>query len=337
MKECLNCQTPLPEVAKFCPNCGQKNRDGRVSVTEFFSIFFDTYFNIDSNIFKTAFGLFVPGRLTTQFFEGRRKSYLHPLRIFLLMSAFYIAVIGFQINGFLSEKADNMSKEVHEYFVKDEVLNQIDSIQNIQIINQSNCVDTSLVDSLRSLYEVSILDSLGEDINLSVARGAKIRLQDFYNQSIPDLVEKYEITDWKEIMMLKQLRRFVNDPDKYIQTIIGNIIWLILLLMPLIALMLKLYYVRHGYYFVEHLVFSFHFNAFAFFLVGMATWISGSNGGAVLAANFTAAIFLFFAMKKFYQQSYPKTFLKWLLLLFTYFMSTVFLVAILLTVSFVMF
>jgi len=337
MKECLNCQTSLPEVAKFCPNCGQKNRDGRVSVTEFFSIFFDTYFNVDSNIFKTAFGLFIPGRLTTQFFEGRRKSYLHPLRIFLLMSAFYIAVIGFQINGYLSVKADNMSKEVQAYFVKNEVLNQIDSIQSIQFLNQSSCVDTSFIDSLRNIYESNVLDSLDGGTIIIGEQSEEISIQKFYESSVEELAEEYDINDLKEIMLLKQAKRFINDPDKYIQTIIGNIIWLILLLMPVIALMLKLYYVRHGYYFVEHLVFSFHFNAFAFFLAGMVTWISGANGGAVLAANFAAAIFLFFAMKKFYQQSYPKTFLKWLLVLFTYFMSTVILVAILLTVSFVMF
>jgi len=190
---------------------------------------------------------------------------------------------------------------------------------------------------LRSIYETNILDSLS-GVNVSLAGGAsEIPVQDFYKSSIPELVEKYKITDWKEIFMMKQMRRFINDPDKFIQTIIGNFIWLILLLMPLIALMLKLYYARHGFYFVEHLVFSFHFNAFAFFLVGSVTWIFDASGGAVLTANLAAAIFLFLAMKKFYQQSTGKTFLKWLILLFTYFMITLFLTTLLLGVSFVMF
>lgn len=338
MKDCLNCQTSLPEVAKFCPNCGQKNTDGKVSVTEFFRIFFDTYFNIDSSIFRTAIGLFVPGRLTQQFFEGRHKSFLHPMRLFLLTAAFYIAVLGFQINGFLSEKADTMSKSVHEYFVKNEVLNQIDSIQRVQLLDKSNCVDTAFVDSLRSIYELNILDSLNGNIDITLARGeANIPIQDFYKSSIPELVEKYEVTDWKEIVLMKQTRRFINDPDKFIQTIIGNLIWMIILLMPTITLMLKLYYARHGFYFVEHLVFSFHFNAFAFFLVGLATWISDGNLSIFFGANFIASIFLFFAMKKFYDQSIGKTFLKWLLLLFTYFMISLILVMILLGVSFVMF
>ncbi len=338
MKNCLNCQTTLPEAAKFCPNCGQKNTDGKVSVTEFFRIFFDTYFNVDSSIFRTAIGLFIPGRLTKQFFEGRHKSFLHPMRLFLLTAAFYIAVLGFQINGYLSKKAESMSKAVQEYFVKNEVLNQVDSIQRVQLLEKSNCVDSSFVDSLRSIYELSILDTLEGNIDITLARGeASIPIQDFYKSSIPELVEKHKISDWKQIMLMKQTKRFVNDPDKFIQTIIGNLIWMILLLMPTIALMLKLYYVRHGFYFVEHLVFSFHFNAFAFLLVGLTTLICEGNTKIFVAANFIAAIFLFFAMKKFYQQSIGKTFLKWLLLLFTYFMIILFLVTMLLGVSFVMF
>ena len=338
MKDCLNCQTTLPEAAKFCPTCGQKNSDGKVSVTEFFRIFFDTYFNIDSSIFRTAVGLFVPGRLTKQFFEGRHKSFLHPMRIFLLTAAFFIAVLGFQINGFLSEKADNMSKAVHGYFVKNQVLSQIDSIQRIQLLEKTTCVDTSFVDSLRSIYEINVLDSLKGTVNITFG-GDKgiIPIQDFYKSSIPELTEKYNVTEWEEILMMTQMKRFIAAPNKYIQTIIGNLIWMILLLMPAIALMLKLYYARHGFYFVEHLVFSFHFNAFAFFLVGLVTWIFDGSLGMFLGANFIATIFLFFAMKKFYQQSIGKTFIKWLLLLFTYFMIIIVLVTILLGVSFVMF
>ena len=47
---CLNCHIPLMNNEGFCHKCGQKNTDGRLTVKELFSHFFDNVFNLDSKI-----------------------------------------------------------------------------------------------------------------------------------------------------------------------------------------------------------------------------------------------------------------------------------------------
>ena len=339
MKECLNCHKNLTEEAKFCSYCGQKARASRVTIWSFFKTFFETYFNLDSTIFKTTRDLFIPGQLTFRFFEGKRKSYLHPLRIFLITAAFFIAILAGHLNNYVTTEADKISKGVHEYFVTQEMLSEIDSIQKVYFSENLECNTFNIQDSLRAMYKSQILDTINQDIVFTVENGEgqviNLKIEEIYSKSADDLIEELELTDWKGKMSIRQMKKFVDDPDGLIRSAIGNSIWMVLLLMPAIALFLKLIYFRNGYYFVEHLVFSFHFNSFAFLLMGILLWIS--NLSAIMFGNLFIIIFLFLAMRKYYQQSIFKTFLKWFLLMIGYFLSVCIFFVIMLLFSFIIF
>ena len=43
---CRNCDQLLPNNAFFCPYCGQRNTDGRITFGEIFSQFMDNLFNL---------------------------------------------------------------------------------------------------------------------------------------------------------------------------------------------------------------------------------------------------------------------------------------------------
>ena len=341
MKECLNCHKTFTEGSKFCNHCGQKTRPGKLTLWEFFKIFFDTYFNLDSTVFRTIRDLFIPGRLTVRFFEGKRKSYFHPLRTFLLTAAFFIAILGGHLNKYVSTEADKLSKGVHEYFVKQETLSEIDSIQQTFFDENLECKTFNIQDTLRAKYKTQILDSLNQNITFQVNDGEGKRLnmkvEEIYSKSADELIEELELTDWDDKLGVRQMKKFVEDPDGLIRFFIGNMIWMTLLLMPTIALFLKLFYFRNGNFFVEHLVFSFHFNSFAFLLMGTILWIWDVDLKAISLGNFIIIIFLFLAMKLYYKQSILKTFLKWCLLLGGYFFSVIIFFGIMLIFSILIF
>ena len=87
---CPNCNNVFPKDAKYCPACSQKTRSGKVTVREYLSDFFDQVFNLDSKLFKTLGALFIPGKLTKEYFLGKRKSYAPPIRLFLVMVIIFL-------------------------------------------------------------------------------------------------------------------------------------------------------------------------------------------------------------------------------------------------------
>lgn len=83
----------LDDVYNYCPMCGQENNDNNVSVGTLIHDFFSNYFAFDSKLAKTVVPFFTkPGYITNRYFEGKRMSYAHPLRMYLIISLFYFFI-----------------------------------------------------------------------------------------------------------------------------------------------------------------------------------------------------------------------------------------------------
>jgi hypothetical protein len=94
---CLNCRQPLQETANFCPACGQENNDRRVSFRELAGDVLNSLFSYDSQFAHSLLPfLFFPGKLTNEFLQGRRKRYIHPLRLYFACS--FIFFLLFSLN-----------------------------------------------------------------------------------------------------------------------------------------------------------------------------------------------------------------------------------------------
>jgi hypothetical protein len=87
---CLNCHYPTAELDSFCPNCGQKNTDGKTTMHDLWHEFVHSWLHIDGKIFNTLFAVFNPGKLTEQFFKGRHKRYVHPVQLLFVIGGLYI-------------------------------------------------------------------------------------------------------------------------------------------------------------------------------------------------------------------------------------------------------
>ncbi len=86
-QNCPECAAPL--VGQYCHRCGEKPPDAHdLTMKHFLHHGLHELTHFDSKIFRTVQALlFRPGLLTVEYLAGRRKRYVLPLRLFLVIFA----------------------------------------------------------------------------------------------------------------------------------------------------------------------------------------------------------------------------------------------------------
>ncbi len=103
LRDCASCGTPLQ--GRWCHVCGEKAIEpGDLTVSRYVRDLTSKAFDADSRVYRTVRTLvFEPGRLTAEYLAGRRKSYMSPVGLFLLMNILFFVVQPFvNINTFNS-------------------------------------------------------------------------------------------------------------------------------------------------------------------------------------------------------------------------------------------
>ena len=90
MIQCLNCGAELS--GSFCSACGQRAVPANPSVAEIAGDAWQELSGLDGRVAATFRSLLRPGRLTTDYIDGRRTRYLSPVRLYLIVSVFYFVV-----------------------------------------------------------------------------------------------------------------------------------------------------------------------------------------------------------------------------------------------------
>jgi hypothetical protein len=88
---CRNCGTPAPGA--YCPACGQETQLHPPSAREFLHEFAGHYIAVEGALWRTLKALLVPGKLTLEYFAGRRRQYVLPLRLYLTASLLFFVVV----------------------------------------------------------------------------------------------------------------------------------------------------------------------------------------------------------------------------------------------------
>ena len=93
-ERCLDCEAPLHGL--YCSRCGQKSTRGvEVSLRQFGREALDSVFSFDSRIWRTLRLLIAqPGRLSVEYWQGRRARYVAPLRLYLFVSFVAFLALG---------------------------------------------------------------------------------------------------------------------------------------------------------------------------------------------------------------------------------------------------
>ena len=98
-KDCLNCGTAVH--GRFCHVCGQENVVTHQSFWSLTKHFVFDILHFDGKFFHTLKYLFTrPGFVPKEYVQGRRQSYLDPIRMYLFTSAvFFLAFFTFNSIG----------------------------------------------------------------------------------------------------------------------------------------------------------------------------------------------------------------------------------------------
>jgi len=360
---CGNCQSEIGN-AKYCSKCGQKNTDGRITIGEFFSVLFNTVFNLESKFFQTIRDIFRPGKLTNEWFKGRHKPYFHPVRLFIVTALMLIAALSLFITDDNSFNSGDVEKAQEESFRK-RFIKEIDNYSVLYLKDENaKIVVDSLVKTLKegkiasgrititsfgknkdlpdfenkstgdiiSYYENefgaeftdSIIDVvkserrlIRDSIKLNNLVGDSSRKmisnEDFLNLSPEEITDKYQIEGFFNRLHYRQRIRLQKSGKNLLPFVLGNSLWVALLMMPFLAFILKLLYFRRDYFYVEHIIFSFHIHSFAFILFGaicLFLKLVYFHPLIVFFGFFLLFLYLYKSLRNVYQQGRGKTLLK---------------------------
>lgn len=354
---CHNCHYPLPYYGDFCNHCGQKHAPLKVKLWQLVQELLESVVNFDSRFLRTLGALFRPGHLTEAYFLGRRQRYVLPLRIFFLTAVLHFAIVNFLLkDGFSDGLSDGLSeinsvdREAYHALFMEELERESDTL--MAELDQPE-IALSFVDSLRQrLHTDDQRDSLNSALPTHGPGGFAFRqysisLRDIKRMEPDSLLNYYQVKGLWNRLMVKQWLKLNFESNSFAGNVLGNLIWMVIMMMPALAFILKLLYFRRKRYFVEHLVFSFHYHAFAFVVFSAAFLLLGqaefntaeqnSNVGGGLE-EYTGLIittafgwtwlYQYLAMRRVYRQGRWKTFIKSSLLNFFYlFIFVFFLVA----------
>jgi hypothetical protein len=331
-RPCPNCDSDL--LGDYCSNCGQHDQDMRRPFFKLIGEFFSSLTELDGRFYRSIFYLFTkPGFLSTEFVNGRRASYTPPLRLFLIISI--------------------------SFFLMVSVLNSIDSVQNTLAESQSNGASTvasSLIPDLNIQVTdgnedvvVTDLDDLTELLAGEEVSGAEGELDNVDIEegvTDDDLEDVYAFIDSFNLGFLSEqtnenlrivikaqtkanVSQFADDPQEFFFGSLEYINFFILMMIPVLALIQKVFYIGTGRYYAEHIILALHNHAFlilSFFLIMLTdmiaelevVYLSSGFDLAGLALIVWLNAYLFLSLKNFFKQGKLFTLLKFVLASFLY-------------------
>ena len=320
-KNCPNCNAPMDAADNWCRACGQKAYDGPPSFWHLISHFFETVFSLDNRLFRTLAALVIPGRLTNHFLAGKQKPYFHPLRLFFVSGVLLVATASFYA---ISEAGDDIDSSLEQRRARayrhqfgEDLRKGVDQVK-LYFPNDDVAVAS---DSLFSILGVSP-DPKSDSVTWSHleyqgglsfrSKPVKILRDDAQILSPNEIVEKYGADSFLSRYAFKQTTRLNRLNSTAVAALIGQSIWGLLLMMPLTAGMLKLFYIRRKRRFVEHFIFALHTHAFMFFLLSAALLFLVLSGSftPLIISSVIVTVYVLFALKRMYQQKWWKTIVK---------------------------
>lgn len=348
---CANCGKKMAKKGKFCPHCGQKRFEGRIPLKALTGKFFYKLTNLDSKLLRMMWRLLIPGQVTLDYFAGKIKQYPHPFQFFFVVMFFFLLaftklnttddpILNFNLSsdskdvtiGGSSKANDPQKKQSDLYFLLERYVfaNQIkDGFDSLPPRLQTPAVDESIniilektnghwtreLDSL--LKDEKVKDSLGLNFGTKVMR---VAYKDIVEYNPDELVEHYKVKNWLEKTLLRQGARSLKSPQDLSNAYIGSFSWTVLALIIVMAGGMHLFYWRQKRYYVEHFILLMHWHSGALLTLTLALiW----NYFLPLEAYWGFIVFgifllLLVSMKRFYQQNWFWTILKWFWFSFFY-------------------
>ncbi len=281
---CANCGESL--TGEYCAACGQRHEPHIHSMAHFAGEAFESITHADSRLWRTlGYLLTKPGRLTREFFDGRRAAYLPPFRLYLVISvAFFL--LGASDDTHLS-------------------------------IGDSEPLELTGAPVARSPAEPG--GGVGADDEATPIRvqGLSDFCREFLDLPDSDNAARDKVRD--------NCRKIAEGDSRELgRGVLQNLPRAMFVFLPALAFVMWLLYWRPRRYYVEHLLFLVHNHAFAFLgfsilivigrIPGVGDWIGWGWAAGLLYMLW----YLYRAQRVVYGQSRGLTLAKYFFLLTTY-------------------
>jgi hypothetical protein len=293
-KNCLNCGAFVEE--RYCTRCGQENVEIKESFGHLISHFISDLTHYDSKFLTTLKDLLIkPGFLTREYLAGKRAKYLHPIRMYVFVSFLYFLI---------TLSFNDHEKQTEEAIAKTAAQNTrkqiIDSIRIMQSGGYGNPANAKIRDSVikniltridtNSVPDKDMIFFLNTSFRDLVAFDSSQRL-------LPEQKREKGLTPWlyRHWMNTVNLYGKNGTHDLILSRTAHFVPKMMFFLLPLFALLLKLFYDKKKYFYTDHLIFSLHFHTAVFLLFLI---FSAENIQFLLAP-----VYLGLALRKTYGQS----------------------------------
>ena len=315
---------------RYCHVCGQENIVPKESFGSLVLHFFSDITHFDSKFLDTLrYLLFRPGFLSKEHLRGRRSRYLNPIRMYLFTSAIFFLIFWTLILNPKSAIKLSLDKPLTQQ-QRDSTLKSVakelgKETQNVNLKKQLEL----LADSSRSVSPADLLQ-FNDNEGIFIFGKRHYKTVNEYD-SVQHKYENSKKDNWfrrrlirKEIILNDEFRRNPSGTAQEIfATFLHRLPYLLFVSLPFFALLLKILYIRRKqFFYVDHIIFTIHHYIFSFLLllfvfgVNKMHEITGWGIWNVLLAIllFIWPVYLYIAMKNFYQQGWFKTLMKFLLL-----------------------
>lgn len=294
--QCPNCNHPL-HGEDYCPNCGQKNDTRRLTFWHFVSETLSHFLAFDGRFFVTLRKLATaPGQVPLDYIRGKRLTYMNPLRIYFLSSLLLLFIT--QVKREATE--GNITEAEHNVEITDATRDSLISneLEDVPSIPLNIVIDSTYQSNGLGVLQ-DMMDYSSEHPNTPTTKAlTELGLEDsfrnrfLYHQA--DKISNFEIDEFNKYLRAKTF-------------------WGLFFFLPVMALILKLLYIRRSFYYPEHLYFTFYSQSVLFILLSISIpWGYGST--VVLVAFLAFIVYMYFSMLKFYGQGTVKTLIKFLIL-----------------------
>jgi hypothetical protein len=324
---CENCSALL--TGRWCSQCGQTAIDYRRSFRHVIVDALDSFLNFESKFFATIGWLIArPWHLTNEFLAGRRVRYVHPLRLYLLVSIIFFFVVNYWAKSIKTDpsklsaedRADVATELNNDPDIPPGVKARVQRALDAKGLTQSEG-QTSPSPAAAGTPQPTAVASPPQATTLPPPPG------DFGPMVRLDKPPSTQFEKWLEQRAKEKMGEHGSKMALFITTLFSNLPYMMLCCIPLFALVLKVLYVRKRIFYIDHLVYALHIHSFAYLAImlivlitiGLNRSIPGTFAGWVIAALWiTFAVQVFLSIRRLYRQGWFFTVFKFFLGGFAY-------------------
>ncbi len=297
--QCLNCGTSLE--GPFCYYCGQPDKNFMRFFPVLLREFLEDFLELDSRFMRTMKPLlFLPGKLTRDYLDGRRFRYTPPLRLYIFSSMIFFVL------------AATLAGDAIKIDGRDLSDSGIGPVLSIDAANPEKPEDDD-----------DIININGEQWDKETNPLIIPLMPDFVNDWVNDEIEESP----------QKGKEIEANPNLIVDKVFDVLPVTMFVLLPLAALLFKFWYLFARKYYIEHLILALHNHSFLFviFLLSMvlnsrAGWLEPTEEGPItttvswvnMAIYAWIPVYFLLSLKRVYQQSWSMTVAKYFVISLSY-------------------